>query len=346
MYNGLTKGLSKGKDMDCLISVIVPVYKVEQYIHRCVDSILAQTFTDFELILVDDGSPDNCGKICDEYALKDNRIHVIHKENGGLSDARNAGIDWAFAHSDSEWLTFIDSDDWVHPDYLNFLYRAVVENEESLSVCPYKRIKSFIPFGIETYSAIQANTQDIFVDKRVNMIVACGKLYKKSDFTFIRFPVGRLHEDEFTTYKLLFKHEKIVFVDVELYYYYVNEESITQSAWSIKRLDSLDAFRVQMQFFKKNGYKMAYENSARVLYLGYAAAVHMLREHYGSALFLRFKYLTLYCLCKLRYFDRFLTLNDKIIVKKEIHPVIFKLKKWIRKKKSNFHEIVKGRKLF
>ena len=101
-----------------IISVIVSVYKVEPYIRQCVDSILAQTFTDFELILVDDGSPDNCGAICDEYAAQDCRVRVIHQENGGLSAARNAGIDWAFANSDSQWLAFVDSDDWVHPDYL------------------------------------------------------------------------------------------------------------------------------------------------------------------------------------------------------------------------------------
>ena len=93
--------------MDCLISVIVPVYKVEKYIRRCVDSILNQTFSDFELILVDDGSPDNCGAICDAYAKKDSRIYVIHKENGGLSDARNAGIDWGFVKSKIEWIAFI-----------------------------------------------------------------------------------------------------------------------------------------------------------------------------------------------------------------------------------------------
>ena len=110
------------------ISVIVPVYKVEPYLRRCVDSILAQTFTDFELILVDDGSPDNSGAICDEYAQKDARVHVIHQENGGLSAARNAGIDWVFAHSDSQWLTFVDSDDWVHPEYLERLYHAVLEH--------------------------------------------------------------------------------------------------------------------------------------------------------------------------------------------------------------------------
>ena len=100
------------------VSVIVPVYDVEKTIRRCVDSILAQTYTDYELILVDDGSPDACGAICDEYAVKDSRVHVIHQENGGLSAARNAGIDWAFANTESQYLTFIDSDDWVHPLYL------------------------------------------------------------------------------------------------------------------------------------------------------------------------------------------------------------------------------------
>ena len=100
------------------ISVIVPVYKVEPYLNRCVDSILRQTYQDFELILVDDGSPDRCGEICDEYARQDSRVHVIHKENGGLSDARNAGIDWVEANSDSRWLIFADSDDWVHPELL------------------------------------------------------------------------------------------------------------------------------------------------------------------------------------------------------------------------------------
>ena len=104
------------------ISVIVPVYKVEQFLHRCVESILRQSFYNFELILVDDGSPDSCGDICDAYAAKDNRIHVIHQKNGGLSAARNSGIDYVMAHSDSHWLAFVDSDDWVHPDFLKILY--------------------------------------------------------------------------------------------------------------------------------------------------------------------------------------------------------------------------------
>ena len=122
-----------------LVSVIVPVYKVELYLRRCVDSILAQTFCDFELILVDDGSPDNCGSICDEYASKDSKIHVIHQKNGGLSAARNAGIDWVFANSDSKYISFIDSDDWVHEKYLELLVKAIETNHDDFSQCALLR---------------------------------------------------------------------------------------------------------------------------------------------------------------------------------------------------------------
>ena len=113
-----------------LISVIVPVYKVEKYIHKCVDSILTQTFPDFELFLVDDGSPDNCGKICDEYAEKDNRVIVIHKENGGLSDARNVAIDRA----KGDYLTFIDSDDYVSENHLETMYNALTETDSDIAI--------------------------------------------------------------------------------------------------------------------------------------------------------------------------------------------------------------------
>ena len=137
--------------MESLVSVIVPVYKVEKYLRRCIDSILNQTFTGFNLILVDDGSPDNCGLICDEYAEKDNRIHVIHKKNGGLSDARNAGLEWYFEHSDSKWLTFIDSDDWIHPRYLEGLLEAERIYSTDIVVCDY--------LDAEEYKAFQAGIQ-------------------------------------------------------------------------------------------------------------------------------------------------------------------------------------------
>ena len=128
------------KQQKPLISVIVPVYKVEKYLKKCVDSLICQSYPNLEIILVDDGSPDNCGKICDEYAKKDDRVVVNHKENGGLSDARNAGLDWIFSNSDSEYVTFIDSDDWVSEYYLEKMYSALMSDGADLSICNFKKI--------------------------------------------------------------------------------------------------------------------------------------------------------------------------------------------------------------
>ena len=249
-----------------LISVIVPVYKVEKYIHRCIDSILAQTFTDFELILVDDGSPDNCGKICDEYALKDNRIQIIHKENGGLSDARNVGIEWALEHSSSEWLTFIDSDDWVHPKYLEVLYNAAQQTNCSLSICRFERTDGINPVVDEIYVSHEViNSEDFYCYDCVNAMVAWGKLYYKEDFRMIRYPVGKIHEDEFTTYKILFRYAQVVFVDEPLYFYYENTDGIMNSSWSPKRLDALEALEQQLNFLR-NKYKKAYKYRLSVFF--------------------------------------------------------------------------------
>lgn len=242
-----------------MISVIVPIYNVEKYLHRCVDSILAQTFSDFELILVDDGSPDNCGKICDEYAEKDSRIHVIHKENGGLSSARNAGIDWTFENSDSKWITFIDSDDWVHPKYLEFLYDAATKTGLGVSICDFERTTGEATKIFDSYEKnMVIGTEEFFCKKNVNAVIACAKLFKKEDFIDIRFPLGKLHEDEFTTYKILFKYDKIAFVDAPLYFYYVNQSSIMKSNWSPKRLAAFEAYNLQMNYFLENKYYEAY----------------------------------------------------------------------------------------
>ena len=158
-----------------LISIIIPVYKVEKYIHRCVDSILAQTFTDFELILVDDGSPDNCGKICDEYAEKDSRIVVIHQENGGLSAARNAGLDWVFEHSDSQWISFVDSDDYVYPHYLEKLYQAVVENNTNISMCNFVNFSDSVP-------ECSLNEKE---SRIISGLEACNKIYNNDNIIFV-----------------------------------------------------------------------------------------------------------------------------------------------------------------
>ena len=252
------------------ISIIVPVYKVEQYLDRCVESVLAQTFKDFELILVDDGSPDNCPQMCDEWAKKDERIVVIHQENGGLSAARNTGIDWAFENSNSEWLTFIDSDDWVHPEYLERLYNAVIEHNVSVSVCGFELVEDTSDEHCDRYEVIVETTEEFHIKNSNNPIptIAWAKLYKKEAFEDIRYPVGKLNEDEFTTYKVLFKYTKIVTMEDALYYYYQNSGSIMKSKWNYGRLAAIDAFLEQVEFYKKNGY-VALERIAEDKYIRY-----------------------------------------------------------------------------
>ena len=322
------------------ISVIVPVYKVEKYIHRCVDSILTQTFTDFELILVDDGSPDNCGRICDEYALKDNRVYVIRKENGGLSDARNAGIDWVFEHSNSEWLTFIDSDDWIHPEYLNFLLSAAISSNVDVRICRYEVKNELSEYGVINNSFAVYDTEDLFVNHRVNMVVAWGKLYRKIIFKNLRFPYGKLNEDEFTTYKALFRYKSVAFLDNVLYFYYQNPKSIMQSKWTKKRLDSIEAISNQIPYFKNMGLKKAYSSSAKSLMFSCAKAAAKLREFYPEDKRTRLQYINKYYCCKFRYFGRFLTQEDKKMICKYLHPKWFSIKKRLKKIKSNIIELL------
>ena len=251
------------------IYVIAPIYKVEPYLRRCVDSILNQTYQNFKLILVDDGSPDKCGAICDEYASRDERIHVIHQDNGGLSSARNTGIGYAFAHGDPEkdWVSFIDSDDFVHPRYLEYLYRAARETGSDISSCGYVRTsESEIPDEEPPFSCTSISPELFWQKDRTNALIAPAKLYRLTYFTAIRFPVGKLHEDEFTTYRALFACDQIVVLKHPMYYYYFNSASITHSEWNPRRLDGLDALEAQMDYFRDRDFPGAYRYSARDLF--------------------------------------------------------------------------------
>lgn len=240
-------------EIQTYISIIVPVYNVEKYLSRCVDSILNQTFKNFELILVDDGSPDNCGKICDEYAKKDDRVRVIHKPNGGLADARNAGIELALKNSDSEWITFIDSDDWVHHQYLEFLFKAVIENNTLISIGKYLSTHTEIKSDENiVYTSEILDTEEFQINKFTYSLISVVKLIKKELMADVRFPVGKLHEDAFTIWKLLLKVDSISFVDLELYYYFQNPNSIMHVQWTPRRLDEIKAYEERIKFYEEN----------------------------------------------------------------------------------------------
>ncbi len=261
------------------ISVIVPVYKVEKFLHRCVDSILGQTFRDFELILVDDGSPDNCGELCDAYAARDSRIHVIHQQNGGLSAARNTGIDWVMAHSHSHWLAFVDSDDWVHPQYLQQLYAAAEHSLCKISACGFFRTGGEpLPEG-EDFSIQSMSADDYYCGSLHEGVtaVAWNKLYHRSLFKKLRYPIGKLHEDEFTTYKAVYQAGRIGVTPARLYAYYQNPEGIMRSEWNPRRMHVLEAFEEQIAFAREQGNDRLQQKTV----LKYIFSIH---DHLGKAI--------------------------------------------------------------
>ncbi len=215
--------------MQDLISIIIPVYNVEQYIDDCMKSLLGQTYKNLEIILVDDGSPDNSGRICDEYAQKDSRIRVIHKENGGLSDARNWGLNIATG----KYITFLDSDDAITDDCIEYLYNLLVDNKHAdMSICGIKRIQigetreGNDHTKTEIYTPEQA-LEVMLYDKGID-VASYAKLYKKEVFSELRFPVGEVYEDTATTYKVIEKCDFIVYGDKQCYFYYTRPGSISK----------------------------------------------------------------------------------------------------------------------
>jgi glycosyltransferase involved in cell wall biosynthesis len=249
------------------ISIIVPVYNVEPYIRKCIDSILVQTFQDFELILIDDGSPDNCGKICDEYAALDNRIVVIHKENGGLSSARNAGLDLA----KGEYISFIDSDDYIDRQMYDILYQQAKTSQSDMVVCGFhmvdeddhilNNLNMARESSTEEYSNIEALYEMFHIEKEFHTgtevnpkwIIMCNKLYRRDLFKGLRFPEGRIYEDEYIAHHLLYRCKKITCIPERLYFYLQRENTLSNFAFNTKKFDRLYALKQRADFFKKIG---------------------------------------------------------------------------------------------
>lgn len=233
-----------------LISVIVPIYKVEEYLRECIDSILNQTYQNLEIILVNDGSPDSCGQICEEYAKQDDRIVVIHKENGGLSDARNAGLDIC----KGEYISFVDSDDRIHPQFIEILYQNLVENKAEISIVSLLKFNKNSDIYICNNSKLTEFSKNQIFDNLYdnsycpNLVVAWNKLYKKDLFDKIRYPKGRVHEDEFVIHHIYGKCSKIILSFNQLYYYRQRPKSIMSNFSEKKYLDFIDAMHDRILF--------------------------------------------------------------------------------------------------
>ena len=246
------------------LSVIVPVYQVKPYLERCLKSIISQSFSDYEIILVDDGSTDGSQAICDLYAERYNCITVIHKMNGGLSSARNAGIEAA----SGDYLMFVDSDDLIHVNAAELEIKALEESDADALICSFKRFQTESEIDFQTpikelkditvKSGFEVE-RDSFHDTDVARYVSsCGKVYKRKLFDSIRFPEGRLFEDEYTTYKLYYDCKKIIVTNSELYYYFVNPDGITQNLSLNKRFDEYDAQIERINFYSDKNEKALY----------------------------------------------------------------------------------------
>ena len=251
------------------ISVIVPVYKVEKFIRKCVDSILAQTFTDFELWLVDDGSPDSCGAICDEYARQDPRVKVIHKKNGGLSDARNAALDVM----QGRYVFFVDSDDWISEDALQIMYAALKRTGAKVAT---GNLVSVYEDGTEQLLYAPTQEEKVLTGEELLTTLlrpnACNRLYAAELFQNLRYPVGRLYEDAFTYHKILEQIDSMVFVGRNTYYYLIRKGSIMNSEYNIRFTDIVDAVYDRAKWLDSIGQRKLADETRLFVYSQVAAA--------------------------------------------------------------------------
>ena len=245
------------------ISIIVPIYNVEEYIEKCVDSLINQTYKNIEIILVDDGSTDKSYDICKKYSETDSRIKLIHKENGGLSDARNVGID----NATGDYITFLDSDDWISYDYSEIMIKELQETNADIVMSNLVNVydndyvfETKKTFGKKTYTNIEA--LEAFED--TISVVAVAKLYKKELFDNLRYKVGKIHEDEFMFHRIFYRAENISCLDIELYAYRQRHNSITTSKYSLKWLDALEALEDRMLFYKEKSLNLLKEKTRAV----------------------------------------------------------------------------------
>ena len=224
-----------------MVSVIIPVYNVQDYLARCVDAVLAQTYSDIEIILVDDGSIDISGDMCDEYAIKDVRVKVIHKENGGLSDARNAGLERARGN----FVTFIDADDYVHPQFVELLVDTIMSTGAQIAACTWQELNDGVtPRKVRTKKPrCRTFTQEeainsVFYQRKLNHS-ACSRIFETSLFKDLRFPEGALYEDLAIIYPLLRKVSKVALLKAPMYYYMHRKGSII-TTMTLRRTQVLD----------------------------------------------------------------------------------------------------------
>ncbi len=252
------KNIPKG-----LISIIIPVYNTEKYLRRCIDSILNQTYKFIQLILIDDGSSDECGKICDEYQIKDKRIKVIHQENYGQAAARNRGLDAA----DGDFIAFVDSDDYIEADMMEYLLNNLIEYKADIAVCGIRKVN----LNGNTAGYFNENLKDFFVfdtylamekliDNNIMNFSVWDKLYKSKLFEDLWFKEGIIFEDMQLIYQLLDKAEKIVYSAAPKYNYVLSDNSSLRQDFNLNKMNAVYVYEEIIQFYKDH-YPQLYERA-------------------------------------------------------------------------------------
>lgn len=269
--------------MESMISIIIPVYKVEQYVERCIKCIQAQTYTNWEAIFVDDGSPDKSGEICEKYAKEDSRIRVIHKKNAGVAAARNTGI----ISAEGEFIAFIDSDDYAHPQYLEYLMKLQKKYDADLAIVGYElSYGSDIGEGKPQREVEVMNSAEA-IEKIMENQQFCSpwsKLYKKKLFEKIRYPEGAIYEDLMTAFEIFQAADTIVYQNIPLYYYFQVSESITRSEFHYGKLDEATALKKQYEFISKHFPSLSKQAKYKYLYNVYGHILCLVKaeDTYGK----------------------------------------------------------------
>lgn len=262
---------------DILVSVIIPVFNVEKYLRRCVESVLNQTYRNLDIILVDDGSTDLSGEMCDEWEKCDKRVTVIHKQNGGLSDARNAGLEIARG----AYYSFIDSDDYITGDMIEIMVKSAKRNSCEIAIC---NIIRFLESG-ELYPFYHpaGEEQILLGEKRfqtLNQPSVCNKLFKSDLFDNIKFPIGKYYEDTFVYHELLYRAKNVVLTGSESYWYMVRNDSITGSLqYTVRYFDYIEAIWKRAKFLLDNGVQPYGNEACLSLYAAFSNAEKNIKKN-------------------------------------------------------------------
>ncbi|MEN5380465.1 glycosyltransferase family 2 protein [Sphingobacterium kitahiroshimense] len=259
--------------MNPLISIIIPVFNVADYLPACIESLIHQEYRELEIILINDGSSDNSGAICDRFAQKDTRIKVIHKQNGGLSEARNLGLDKA----QGSYISFVDSDDVIDKKFIQTLVSLLLNSEASIALCDYTLFSTKIPQAAPSCSdTFQLYTGHYMLENLYNKkwvpknVIACNKLYERSVWEELRYPKGLIHEDEFVIHHIYDQVDQVAYSPIPLYYYRQREASITKEISAKRISDIVQLFNIREVYFKDRGYDLLVKENRKAKFLNIA----------------------------------------------------------------------------